>query len=65
VCDSRDTARRLTFALASAFKEYGRQIKNDKSGAHKPKKFAIDLRSPEEIQEEMDGHGGHIDDSEA
>ncbi|CAG0917025.1 unnamed protein product [Notodromas monacha] len=61
VCDSRETARRLTFALSTAFKEYGEKLKDEKVA--KPRKFAIDLRSPEEIQADL--NGAQIDDSEA
>lgn len=42
VCDSRHSARRLTYALAAAFHEY--------SGRRNRSRFAIDLRSPDEMQ---------------
>lgn len=48
VCDSRDQARKLTYCLAAAFQDYGRRVKLE-GGIERPvKKFAIDLRSPEE-----------------
>ncbi|EFA06112.1 hypothetical protein TcasGA2_TC008955 [Tribolium castaneum] len=50
VCESRNQARQITYALAAAFQEYGRQSKLDDSG-NKRKKFAIDLRTPEEQAE--------------
>ncbi|EDV95574.1 uncharacterized protein LOC6558966 [Drosophila grimshawi] len=61
VCDSRAMARKLTFALAAAFQEYSRVVKETTDGddqlatpsdAITPtrQKFAIDLRTPEEIQ---------------
>jgi len=67
VCDSRAMARRLTYALAAAFQEYSRRVKeaeesnfnnnnniNSKSTLDSPikRKFAIDLRTPEELQQE-------------
>ncbi|XP_076055737.1 uncharacterized protein LOC143033939 isoform X2 [Oratosquilla oratoria] len=58
VCDSRLNARMLTFALAQAFQLFSREVKNNK--AKKPKRFAIDLRSPEEIEADL-----KIEDSEA
>lgn len=61
VCDSRAMARKLTYGLAAAFQEYSRKIKeaeennvnknNTNDGTIK-RKFAIDLRSPEELQQE-------------
>ncbi|XP_044266069.1 uncharacterized protein LOC123012242 [Tribolium madens] len=48
VCESRNQARQITYALAAAFQEYGRQSKLDGS---KRKRFAIDLRTPEEQAE--------------
>jgi len=50
VCDSRQTARRLTFALAAAFKIFSKSLKS--IPVNKPK-FAIDLRSPEELQQDF------------
>lgn len=57
VCDSRAMARKLTYALAAAFQDYSRRVKE--SGEQSPtdnitshrQKFAIDLRTPEELQE--------------
>ncbi|XP_023178342.1 uncharacterized protein LOC111604486 [Drosophila hydei] len=64
VCDSRAMARKLTFALSAAFQDYSRVVKEaasdeqDGSASATPSdtitptrhKFAIDLRTPEEIQ---------------
>ncbi|KAH8301223.1 hypothetical protein KR018_008527 [Drosophila ironensis] len=62
VCDSRAMARKLTFALAAAFQDYSRRVKEasgeEEEGGATPsdtitptrQKFAIDLRTPEEIQ---------------
>jgi hypothetical protein len=70
VCESRNSARKLTYALASAFNEYSKIVKarnggeNVKDGlAAAKKKFAIDLRSPEEI--EADLNSPQAEDSEA
>ncbi|XP_045609926.1 low density lipoprotein receptor adapter protein 1 isoform X2 [Procambarus clarkii] len=52
VCDSRHNARKLTFALAQAFQQFSKEVKGNKS-VKKPKKFAIDLRSPEEIEVDL------------
>lgn len=59
VCDSRAMARRLTYALAASFQEYSRRIKeaeetNNNITADSPmkRKFAIDLRTPEELHQE-------------
>lgn len=52
VCDSRHNARKLTFALAQAFQQFSKEVKNNKT-SKKPKKFAIDLRSPEEIEVDL------------
>ncbi|XP_014669808.1 PREDICTED: uncharacterized protein LOC106810851 [Priapulus caudatus] len=52
VCSSRASARRLAFSLALAFKEFGKQCASKKS-SRVTKKFAIDLRSPEEIENDM------------
>ncbi|ALC43072.1 CG14968 [Drosophila busckii] len=60
VCDSRTMARKLTFALSAAFQDYSRVVKeagNDVLDSGKSsdtitptrQKFAIDLRTPEEI----------------
>lgn len=60
VCDSRAMARRLTYALAASFQEYSRKVKeneehnNNHELTESPlkRKFAIDLRSPEELHQE-------------
>lgn len=62
VCDSRAMARRLTYALAASFQEYSRKVKeaeesnynNNNNTIESPlkRKFAIDLRTPEELQQE-------------
>lgn len=67
VCDSRAMARRLTYALAASFQEYSRRVKeaeesninnnktnNNNNTIDSPlkRKFAIDLRTPEELQQE-------------
>ncbi|KAK8407402.1 hypothetical protein O3P69_002140 [Scylla paramamosain] len=52
VCDSRQNARKLTFALAQAFQQFSKEVKSNKANK-KPKKFAIDLRSPEEIEVDL------------
>lgn len=49
VCDSRLTTRRLTFALATAFKIFSNSVKAQEL-KKTPKKFAIDLRPSEEIE---------------
>lgn len=48
VCDSRDQARKLTYCLAAAFQDYGRRVKFEGHVERPIKKFAIDLRTPEE-----------------
>lgn len=62
VCDSRAMARKLTFALSAAFQDYSRVVKestgDDQADQATPsdtitptrQKFAIDLRTAEEIQ---------------
>lgn len=63
VCDSRLMARQLTYALAASFQQYSRNVKeaeelnlksqNNRSIEFPLKgKFAIDLRTPEELQQE-------------
>jgi len=62
VCDSRALARKLTYALAASFQEYSKRVKEEEQIAkdsgqvveRSRKKFAIDLRSPEEIKQELD-----------
>ncbi|XP_055707923.1 uncharacterized protein LOC129804556 [Phlebotomus papatasi] len=59
VCDSRAMARKLTFALAAAFQDYSRRLQE--AEAQQPdsgkqavrKKFAIDLRTAEEMASEL------------
>ena len=69
VCDSRSGARKLTYALAGAFQEYSKLVKATGGEGGKEglsaikKKFAIDLRTPEEI--EADLKSPHMEDSEA
>lgn len=64
VCDSRAMARKLTFALAASFQDYSKRVKEaeeqgsgtglgDVKGKPLRKKFAIDLRTPEEIQQDI------------
>lgn len=63
VCDSRAMARKLTFALAASFQDYSKRVKEaeeqgtgtvgDVKGRPLRKKFAIDLRTPEEIQQDI------------
>lgn len=52
VCESKNQARQLTFALAAAFKEYGKKVSED--GGEMKKRFAVDLRTPEEMSKESD-----------
>ncbi|XP_050295656.1 uncharacterized protein LOC126735635 isoform X2 [Anthonomus grandis grandis] len=55
VCDSRDQARRLTYALAAVFQDYGRKIKEEAKATGMPiKRLTIDLRTPEEQAEGLD-----------
>ncbi|KAK9711726.1 Phosphotyrosine interaction domain (PTB/PID) [Popillia japonica] len=56
VCDSKNQARQITYALAAAFQEYGKKIKeeNKDNPALSKKKFAIDLRTPEELRNDED-----------
>lgn len=59
---SRALARKLTYALAASFQEYSKRVKEEEQLAadsgqpieRSRKKFAIDLRSPEEIKQELD-----------
>lgn len=58
VCESRNQARQVTYALAAAFQDYGRRVKEEQTQtepATQKKKFAIDLRTPEELEEEALG----------
>ncbi|CAG9861546.1 unnamed protein product [Phyllotreta striolata] len=52
LCESRDQARQITYALAAAFQDFGK--KNKENGTKKPV-FAIDLRTPEEQAVASDG----------
>ncbi|KAK4885732.1 hypothetical protein RN001_002003 [Aquatica leii] len=56
VCESRNQARQITYALAAAFQEYGRKVKDENKNNPDgiKKKFAIDLRSPEELEGALD-----------
>ncbi|KAG7312895.1 hypothetical protein JYU34_001290 [Plutella xylostella] len=61
VCESRNAARRLTYSLAAAFQDYSRRVKEMQTspdGFERPprlkKKFAIDLRTPEEIEADLE-----------
>nr|CAH7746325.1 unnamed protein product [Callosobruchus chinensis] len=54
VCESKDQARRITYALAACFQDYGRKVKLD-GKERAVKKFAIDLRTPEEQAAASDG----------
>ncbi|KAI4496302.1 PREDICTED: uncharacterized protein LOC106790175 [Polistes canadensis] len=59
VCESKHHARQLTYALATAFEIYSRNVKiQDKANSENvvsntKKRFAIDLRSPEEIEADL------------
>lgn len=50
VCESRNQARQITYALAAAFQDYGQKVKEIHRGNEEKaqKRFAIDLRTPEE-----------------
>lgn len=58
----RALARKLTYALAASFQEYSKRVKEEEQTARdngetverSRKKFAIDLRSPDEIKQELD-----------
>ncbi|XP_045457725.1 low density lipoprotein receptor adapter protein 1-A [Melitaea cinxia] len=60
VCESRNAARRLTYALAAAFQDYSRRVKEmqtaeiDEKPPSLKKRFAIDLRTPEEIEADLE-----------
>ncbi|XP_071440030.1 low density lipoprotein receptor adapter protein 1 [Hetaerina americana] len=67
VCDSRNSARRLTYVLAAAFQEFSKLLKEEDEDKDKNsgcpggqtkkrisfKKFAIDLRTPEQIEQDL------------
>lgn len=57
LCESRHATRHLTFALATAFKIFSTSVKAQEL-KKKPKRFAIDLRTPEEIHAD----GSAVDD---
>ena len=48
VCDATANCRRLSLSVALAFKEYSKTLDG------KPFKFKVDLRSSEELQQELD-----------
>ncbi|CAH2237882.1 jg4894 [Pararge aegeria aegeria] len=57
----RNAARRLTYSLAAAFQDYSRRVKEmqanpelDERPPSLKKRFAIDLRTPEEIEAELE-----------
>lgn len=54
VCDSRSQARKLTYALAKTFEMYGNRMKESGEDLLPKKRFAIDLRQPEEMQNASD-----------
>ncbi|KAJ8707269.1 hypothetical protein PYW08_011403 [Mythimna loreyi] len=59
VCESRNAARRLTYSLAAAFQDYSRRVKAMQASAEyeeapTKKRFAIDLRTPEEIEADLE-----------
>lgn len=57
VCESKYYARQLTYALAAAFEIYSKTVKAQEKLAEtakcNKKRFAIDLRSPEEIEADL------------
>lgn len=60
VCESKNQARQVTYALAAAFEDYGRRVKKEQGPEEETsepttakKKFAIDLRSREELEEDL------------
>ncbi|XP_015602662.1 uncharacterized protein LOC107271315 isoform X2 [Cephus cinctus] len=57
VCESKHHARQLTYALASAFQVYSQSVraqgKSEESMNNVKKRFAIDLRSPDEIEADL------------
>lgn len=65
VCESRIIARKLTLALAAAFHAFSKymQIHGPNNNGSASRRFAIDLRTPEEI--EAAEHGQRNDQSEA
>lgn len=59
VCESKHHARQMTYALATAFQIYSQTIKTlDNNSDNNPmgnvkKRFAIDLRTPDEIETDL------------
>ncbi|XP_043279747.1 uncharacterized protein [Venturia canescens] len=58
VCESKHHARQLTYGLAAAFQIYSQSVKtmgkaNNETNEIVKKRFAIDLRSPEEIETDL------------
>lgn len=57
VCESKHHARQLTYALASAFQIYSQHIKTTQKKvevlSNTKKRFVIDLRSPDEIEADL------------
>lgn len=57
VCESRHHARQLTYALAHAFQIYSINVKAqgkaEETAGNIKKRFAIDLRTPEEIEADL------------
>jgi len=51
VCESRQAARNLTYALATAFQAYSRKVRSS-TGTSKSR-FAIDLRTAEELEMDL------------
>ncbi|XP_059062559.1 uncharacterized protein LOC131855321 [Achroia grisella] len=61
VCESRNAARRLIYSLSAAFQDYSRRVKEmqaepelDDRHPSLKKRFAIDLRTPEEIEADLE-----------
>ncbi|XP_075219483.1 uncharacterized protein LOC142323566 [Lycorma delicatula] len=50
ICENKPAARQLTYCLATAFQDYS---KKGRTSQDTKKQFAIDLRSPEEIQADL------------
>ncbi|KAL3287689.1 hypothetical protein HHI36_002156 [Cryptolaemus montrouzieri] len=59
-CDSNNHARQLTYALAAAFENYAQRMKESKKGM-RGRKFAIDLRSPEQQAAQASGDDEETD----
>lgn len=57
VCESKHHARQLTYALATAFQIYSQMVKAlgkaEETSANAKKRFAIDLRTPDEIETDL------------